>query len=125
MGRRHGDGSFHGQEHSRDAGMDPEEFAGADWNGTDLPGFGESGREGRRPDMGNLPGHVARTMRAGSGLFYDSRGRAPSFYSADGAAHDGDREPGREHSGQMVPGASPGKLSLHALGRDLRNHGRI
>ena len=33
--------------------------------------------------------------------------------------------PRRQHHGQMVPRASSGKFPLHALGRHLRNHGRV
>ena len=33
--------------------------------------------------------------------------------------------PRRVHPRQMVPGASPGKFHLHALGRNLRHHGRL
>ena len=32
------------------------------------------------------------------------------------------RQPGRVDHGQVVPGAPPGKLPVHALRRDLRNH---
>ena len=40
-------------------------------------------------------------------------------------SHDGHRFARRQHHGQVVPRASPGKFSLHALGRHLRHHGRV
>ena len=46
LGRRHGDGSVHRQEHPRDARMDRAQFAGADRHRADLPGAGE-GRTAR------------------------------------------------------------------------------
>ena len=39
--------------------------------------------------------------------------------------HDRHRLARRQHPGQMVPRASPGKFPLHALGRNLRHHGRL
>ena len=38
---------------------------------------------------------------------------------------DGDCVARREHPGEVVPGASSGEFHLHALGRDLRDHGGI
>ena len=62
LGRGHGDGPFHGQEHSRDPRVDHAQFAGADRHGADLPGAGEGRRQGRGPDLGDLPRH-ARSSR--------------------------------------------------------------
>jgi phosphomethylpyrimidine synthase len=46
VGRRHRDGFVHGQEHPRDARMDRPQLAGADRHRADLPGAGESRRQG-------------------------------------------------------------------------------
>ena len=125
MGRGHGDGSVHGQKHPRDARMDFAQFAGADRHGADLSGAGKSRRQGGGTDVGNLSRHADRAMRAGRGLFHDSCGRVAAVHSDDGAADDGHCFARRQHHGEVVPGASQGEFSLHALGRDLRNHGGV
>ncbi len=76
LGRGHGDGPVDRQEHSRDARVDPAQFAGADRHRADLSGAGKSRRQGRRADVGDLPRHVDRTGRAGRRLLHDSRRRA-------------------------------------------------
>ena len=52
-------------------------------------------------------------------------GRAAPVDSVHGAAHDRDRQPRRLDHGQVVPLAPPGEFPLHALGRDLRDHGGL
>ena len=52
LGRRHGDGPLHRQEHPRDARVDHPQLAGADRHGADLPGAGEGRRQGRGPRPG-------------------------------------------------------------------------
>ena len=58
VGRRHGDGFVHGQEHPRDARVDHPQFAGADRHRADLPGAGKGRRQGRGTDLGDLPRHA-------------------------------------------------------------------
>jgi phosphomethylpyrimidine synthase len=68
-----------------DARMDFAEFAGADRDGADLPGAGEGGRQGGGAELGDLPGHADRAMRAGGGLFHRPRRGIVAVHSADGA----------------------------------------
>jgi hypothetical protein len=52
-------------------------------------------------------------------------GRSAALHPDDGQSDDGDRLARRQHHRQVVPGASPGELSLHPLPRDLRDHGGV
>ena len=122
LGRRHGDGSVDRQEHPRDARVDHPQLAGADRHGADLPGAGESRRQGRGPDVGDLPRHADRAGRAGRRLLHDPRRRAAALHPADREAHDRDRLARRLDHGQVVPRASQGELPLHALRGNLRDH---
>ena len=61
--------------------------------------------------------------RAGRRLLHDPRRRAAALHPADGEAHDRHRLARRLDHGEVVPRAPPGELPLHALRRDLRNHG--
>ena len=53
VGRGHGHGPFHRQEHPRDPRMDHPQLARAHRHGADLPGAGEGGRQSRGTDLGN------------------------------------------------------------------------
>ena len=99
--------------------------AGADRHGADLPGAREGGRQGRGADLGDLPRHAHRAGRAGRGLLHHPRRRAAALRAAHRQAGDRHRLARRLDHGQVVPGASPGELPLHALPRDLRDHGRL
>ena len=55
-----------------DPRMDHPQLAGADRHGADLPGAGEGGRQGRGPDLGDLPRHADRAGRAGRRLLHRS-----------------------------------------------------
>ncbi len=83
LGRRHGDGSVHRQEHPRDARVDPAQLAGADRHGADLPGARKGRRQGRGPDLGGLPRHPDRAGRAGRRLLHHPRRRAAALRAAD------------------------------------------
>ena len=111
LGRRHGDGPVHRQEHPRDARVDHAQLAGADRHGADLPGAGKGRRQGRRPDLGNLPRHADRAGRAGRRLFHDPRRRAAALHPAHRQAHDRHRVARRLDHGQVVPRASQGESS--------------
>ena len=125
VGRRHGDGSLHRQEHPRDPGVDHPELGGADRDGADLPGAGEGGRRSGGPDLGDIPRHPDRAGRAGRGLLHRARRRAAALHPAHRQPGHRHRLPRRLHHGQVVPVASPGKLPLHPLPRDLRDHGGV
>ena len=122
LGRRHGDGPVHRQEHPRNARMDHPQLAGADRHRADLPGAGKSRRQGRRPDLGNLPRHADRAGRAGRGLLHHPRRRAAALRADDRQAHDRHRLARRLDHGQVVPRAPQGELPLHPLRGHLRNH---
>ncbi len=122
LGRRHGDGPLDRQEHPRDARVDHPQLAGADRHGADLSGAREGRRQGRGPDLGDLPRHADRAGRAGRRLLHDPRRRAAALRSADRQAHDRHRLARRIDHGEVVPRAPPGELPLHALRRDLRDH---
>ena len=66
-----------------------------------------------------------RAVRAGRGLLHRPRGRAAALRADDREAHDRHRVARRLDHGQVVPRASSGKLHLHALPRDLRDHARV
>ena len=51
LGRGHGDGSVHREEHPRDPPVDPAQFAGAHRHGAHLPGTREGGRRPRGPHL--------------------------------------------------------------------------
>ena len=122
LGRRHGDGPLHRQEHPRNPRMDHPQQPGRHRHRADLSGAGKGERQGRRPDLGNLPRHADRTGRAGRRLLHHPRRRAAALRAADRQPHDRHRQPRRLDHGQVVPGASQGKLPLHALRGNLRNH---
>ena len=111
-----------GREHPRDARVDPAQLAGADRDGADLPGAREGGRQGRGPDLGDLPRHAHRAGGAGRRLLHRPRRRAPRVRPADREARDRHRLARRLDHGEVVPRAPPGDLPLHALRRDLRDH---
>ena len=125
MGRRHGDGPFHRPRHPRHPRVDPAQLAGAHRHRSHLPGVGAGRRQGRRPDVGDLPRHPDRAGRARGGLLHHPRRRASALRPADRAADDGDRLAGRLDHGEVVPRPPPGELPLHALGRDLRDPGHL
>ncbi len=125
LGRRHGDGSFHRQEHPHHPRMDHPQFAGADRHGADLSGAGEGRRQGRGSDLGDLPRHAHRAMRAGRGLLHHPCRRAAAVHSADGQARHRHRLARRLDHGEVVPRPSPGELPLHALRGNLRDHARL
>ena len=99
--------------------------AGADRHGADLPGAREGRRPARGPDLGDLPRHAHRAVRAGRRLLHRPRRRAAALHPDDRAPHDRHRLARRLDHGQVVPRASPGELHLHALPRDLRDHARL
>ncbi len=80
-GADNGDGPVHRQEHPHHTRLDRAQQPRAHWHRAHLPGAGEGGRRGRRPDLGNLPRHADRTGRAGRGLLHHPRGRAPGLTS--------------------------------------------
>ncbi len=114
-----------GQEHPRDARVDPAQLAGADRHRADLPGAREGRRPARGSDLGDLPRHAHRAGRAGRRLLHRARRRAAALHPDDGPPHDRHRLARRLDHGQVVPGAPPGELPLHALPRDLRDHARL
>ncbi len=122
LGRRHGDGPLHRQEHPRDARVDHPQFAGADRDGADLSGARKGERQGRRADVGDLPRHARRAGRAGRRLLHHPRRRAAPLHPAHGEAHDRHRLARRLDHGEVVSRAPQGELPLHALRGDLRNH---
>ena len=80
--------------------------------------------DGNRPrlDLGDLPRHADRAGRAGRRLLHHPRRRASALRAADRQARDRHRLARRLDHGEVVPGASQGKLPLHAFRRHLRNH---
>ena len=106
-------------DHAR---LDRAQLAGAHRHGADLPGAGEGGRRGRRPDLGDLPRHADRAGRTGRGLLHHPRRRAPGLRAAHGQPAHRHRLARRLHHGQVVHHAPPRELSLRALRRDLRDH---
>ncbi len=72
-------------------------------------------RQGRGPDLGGVPGHRRRAVRAGRGLHDRPRRRAAALRAADGQSPDRHRQPGRLDHGGVVPGPSQGELPLHPL----------
>ena len=95
---------------------------GADRHRADLPGAGEGRRQGRRPDLGDLPRHADRAGRAGRRLLHHPRRRAAALRAADREAHDRHRLARRLDHGEVVPRAPQGELPLHALRGHLRDH---
>jgi phosphomethylpyrimidine synthase len=79
-------------------------------------------RQGRGPDLGDLPRHADRAGRAGRGLLHHPRRRAAALRAADRQPHDRHRLARRLDHGQVVPGAPQGELPLHALRGHLRDH---
>ena len=79
-------------------------------------------RQGRRPQLGNLPRHPDRTGRAGRGLLHHPCRRAAALCADDRQAHDRHRQPRRLDPGQVVSVAPQGELPLHPLRGHLRNH---
>ena len=76
LGRRHRHGPVHRQEYPRDPRMDHPQLAGAHRHRAHLSGAGKGRRQGRGPDLGDLPRHLDRAGRAGRGLFHHPRRRA-------------------------------------------------
>ena len=104
------------------ARVDHPQLPGTGRHGADLPGAGEGERQGRRPDLGDLPRYLDRTSRAGRGLLHHPRRRAPAIYTAHRRARHRHRLARRFDHGQVVPGASPGEFPLHPLRGHLRDH---
>ena len=125
LGRRHGDGSVDRQEHPRDARVDRPQLRRADRHRADLPGAREGRRPARRSDLGDLPRHADRAVRAGRRLLHRPRRRAAALHPDDRPPHDRHRLARRLDHGEVVPRASPGEFHLHALPRDLRDHARL
>ena len=112
LGRRHGDGPVHRQEHPRHARMDHPQFAGADRHGADLSGAGEGARRSGQARLGMLQGHADRAGRAGRRLFHHPcRGQA-RLYPSHRAPRHRHRLQRRLDPGEMVPLASQGELPL-------------
>ena len=99
--------------------------AGADRHRADLPGAREGRRPSRGSDLGGLPRHADRAVRAGRRLLHRPRRRAAALHADDRAPRDRHRLARRLDHGEVVPRASPGELHLHALPRDLRDHARL
>ena len=125
VGCGHGDGPLDRQEHPRHSRMDTAKFAGADRHRSDLSGTRKGKRQGRGPDVGNLPRHADRAGRAGRRLFHDPRRRSSAVHSDDCQTHDRHRQPRRFDHGEMVPRTSRRELSLHTISRDLRDHADV
>ena len=115
VGRRHGDGPVHRQEHPRDARVDRPQLRGADRHGADLPGA----RKGRRPPgrshLGGVSRHPHRAVRTGRRLLHRARRRVASLHSDDRAPRHRHRVARRLDHGEMVSGPPSGELHLHAL----------
>src|SRR5439155_837314 len=77
-----------GQEHPRDARVDPAQLPGPHRHGADLPGARESRRQGRGSHLGALSRHADRAGRAGRRLLHDPRRRAPALHPAHREACD-------------------------------------
>ena len=60
-----------GRQYPYDAGMDHPQLRRSDRDRSDLSGAGKGRRQGRGPDLGNLPRHPDRAGGAGRGLFHD------------------------------------------------------
>ena len=86
LGRRHGDGSLDRQEHPRDARVDRPQLRRADRHRADLPGARKGRRPARRSDVGGLPRHADRAVRAGRRLLHRPRRRAAALRPDDRAA---------------------------------------
>ncbi len=125
LGRRHGDGSLDRRRHPPDPAVDPPQRPGADRHGADLPGAGEGRRHRRGPHLGGLPRHPDRAGGAGGRLLHGPRRGAAPLCAAHGEAAHRDRVARRQHRRQVVPGPPPGVVPLHALPRDLRDHGGL
>ena len=80
LGRRHRDGFVHRQKHPHHARLDRAQLAGTHRHRADLPGAGEGGRCGRRPDLGDLPRHADRAGGAGRGLLHGACRRSSGLY---------------------------------------------
>ncbi len=122
LGRRHGDGSVDRQEHPHHPRMDHPQLAGADRHGADLSGAGEGRRQGRGSDLGSVPRHADRAVRAGRRLLHHPCRRAARLHPADGEARHRHRLARRLDHGEVVPRASQGEFPLHALRGNLRDH---
>ena len=105
--------------------MDPPQLPRPDRHGADLPGPGKGGRGAGGPHLGDLPRHADRAGRAGRGLLHGPRRGTSAIRAAHRAAHDRNREPrGIDHR-EVVSGAPPGVVPVHALPRNLRDHGGV
>jgi len=69
--------------------------------------------------------YADRAGRAGRRLLHHPRRGAAALHPADGAPPHRHRLARRLDPGEVVPGPSPRELPLHALGRDLRDHGGL
>ena len=125
LGRRHGDGSVDRQGHSRDARVDSAQRARAHRHGAHLSGAREGGRTSRSAHLGDLPRHAHRAGGAGRRLLHGPRRRAPALHPAHGRSRHRHRVARRLDHRQVVPRASQGELSLHAVPRHLRDHARL
>ena len=121
LGGRHHHGPVHREEHPRNPRVDPAQFAGPGRHGADLPGAGEGQGRPDRADLGDLPRHGDRAVRAGRGLHDRARRRVAAVRAADRQAGHRHRVPRRVDHGGVVPGASSGVVPVHQLCGALRH----
>ena len=121
VGRRHRHGPVHRRRHPHHPRMDHPQLPRPDRHRAHLPGAGEGQRRSQRADLGDLPRHRDRAVRAGRGLHDHPRRRAAALRAADRQPGHRHRVPRRLDHGRLVPGAPPGELPVHALRRAVRN----
>ncbi len=73
-----------GRRHPHHPRMADPQRPGSHRHRADLPGAGKGQRRGQRADLGDLPRHGDRAVRAGRGLHDHPRGRAAALRAADG-----------------------------------------
>ena len=74
-----------------------------------------------RADVGRLPRHRDRAVRAGRRLHDRARRRAAALHPADGQPGHRYRQPRRLDHGGVVSGAPPGVVPVHQLRRAVRD----
>ena len=89
--------------------------ADPDRHRSDLSGAGKVRRRSGQADLGALQGHAGRTVRTGRRLLHHPRRRAPALHPPHRQPRHRHRLARRLDHGQVVPGASQGKLPLHAF----------
>ena len=125
LGRRHGDGPVHRPEHPQHPLLDHPQCAGADRHRADLSGAGEGRRRSGQAGLGGVQGHAHRAGRAGRRLLHHPCRRAAGLRAADRQARHRHRLARRLDHGALVPRASPRKLPLRAVRRNLRHHAQV